>query len=80
MKSNFLYSNYLTALIKLNPIAKYYDDVSIKDILSKIYFEGYTFKDIKRYAFKAFCEINELDEFQKLLLLKIRDFCEVKIV
>ena len=45
--------------------------------MDKIYFEDYSFKDVTLYAKKAFCHVQQLDEFQKLVLLKTRDYCEV---
>ena len=50
------------------------DELSLDDILQKIYFEAYSYEDLKDYVFSALRKVSSLDEFLDLLYTTIRDY------
>jgi len=50
------------------------DELSLENILQKIYFEAYSYKDLKEYVFSALRKISSLDDFLDILYISIRDY------
>ena len=44
-------------------LKQFYENFSVNDLLSKIYFENYKYHQLKNYTLKAFLNVTELDEF-----------------
>lgn len=55
------------------------DELSLDDILQKIYFEAYSYEDLKDYVFSALRKVASLDEFLDLLYTTIRDYSLVSL-
>ena len=53
------------------------DDLSLKDIFQKIYFENYSFNDLKEYTFPALRKIQNQSEYFDILFLAIKAYCSV---
>lgn len=53
------------------------DKLSLEHILEKIYFDGYTFDDIKEYVFPALRNVGDINALFDLLFNSIKNYSEV---
>ena len=53
------------------------DNLHLEQILEKIYFNDYSFNDIKEYVFPALRKVNDINALFDLLFNSIKNYSEV---
>ena len=53
------------------------DYLNLEEIFEKIYFEDYSYNDLKCYVIPALREIKTINDFLDILILSIKQYCEV---
>lgn len=66
----------ITIIFIKNPIV-IADQLTLEDILNKIYFDGFIYQDIKEYIIPALRNITGLNNFFDILFNTIRNYSEV---
>ena len=56
------------------------DKLTLEDILNKIYYDGYTFDDLKEYIFPTLKNMKGINHFFDVLFNTIRVYSEVKFI
>lgn len=56
------------------------DKLSLEHILEKIYFDDYSFDDIKEFVFPALRNVADINALFDLLFNSIKSYSEVKIL